>query len=101
MYTAHPDGALPRDAIKIPALVGGAGRNERVDHPTQKPLELCDRLFRSCMQSANNGYVLVPFAGSGSECVAAKRLGLPVIGIELNSKYVQLINERLAADSVA
>ena len=92
-YTAHPDGALPRDVIKIPALAGGAGMNERVDHPTQKPLILCDKLIRSCMQK--DGYVLIPFAGSGSECVAAKKLNLPFVGIELNSEYIKLIHERL------
>ncbi|NBT47275.1 MAG: hypothetical protein EBT07_05570, partial [Actinobacteria bacterium] len=81
-YTAHANGALPRDVIKIPALAGGAGMNERVDHPTQKPLALCDKLIRSCKQSATDGYVLVPFAGSGSECLAAKNIGLPFVGIE-------------------
>ena len=94
-YTAHANGALPRDVIKIPALAGGAGMNERVDHPTQKPLALCDKLIRSCKQSATDGYVLVPFAGSGSECLAAKKIGLPFVGIELNADYVKLINERL------
>jgi site-specific DNA-methyltransferase (adenine-specific) len=94
-YTAHANGALPRDVIKIPALAGGAGMNERVDHPTQKPLSLCDKLIRSCKQSATDGYVLVPFAGSGSECLAAKNIGLPFVGIELNADYVELINERL------
>jgi site-specific DNA-methyltransferase (adenine-specific) len=92
-YTAHPDGALPRDVIKIPTLAGGSGMNERVDHPTQKPLILCDKLIRSCMQT--DGYVLIPFAGSGSECVAAKKLNLPFVGIELNSEYIKLIHERL------
>jgi site-specific DNA-methyltransferase (adenine-specific) len=95
-YTAHANGALPRDVIKIPALAGGAGKKERVDHPTQKPLALCEKLLKSCKQPANNGYVLVPFAGSGSECLAAKNLGLPFVGIELNSEYVKLINERLS-----
>jgi len=94
-YTAHANGALPRDVIKIPALAGGAGMKERVNHPTQKPLALCDKLIRSCKQSATDGYVLVPFAGSGSECLAAKKIGLPFVGIELNADYVKLINERL------
>jgi site-specific DNA-methyltransferase (adenine-specific) len=94
-YTAHANGALPRDVIKIPALAGGAGMNERVNHPTQKPLVLCDKLIRSCKQSAADGYVLVPFAGSGSECLAAKKNGLPFIGIEINIDYINLINERL------
>jgi site-specific DNA-methyltransferase (adenine-specific) len=92
-YTAHANGALPRDVIKLPALAGGAGAAERVAHPTQKPLALCDKLLRSCRQ--DDGYVLIPFAGSGSECVAAKNLGLPFVGIELNAEYVNLINERL------
>ena len=92
-YTAHADGALPRDVIKIPALAGGAGMNERVDHPTQKPLALCEKLIRSCKQK--DGFVLVPFAGSGSECLASKNIGLSFIGIELNANYVKLINERL------
>jgi site-specific DNA-methyltransferase (adenine-specific) len=94
-YTAHPNGALPRDVIKIPALAGGAGMKERVNHPTQKPLALCEKLLRSCKQPNTEGYVLIPFAGSGSECVASKNLGLSFIGIELNEEYVALINERL------
>lgn len=94
-YTAHPNGALPRDVIKIPALAGGAGMKERVNHPTQKPLALCEKLLRSCKQPNTEGYVLVPFAGSGSECIASKKLGLPFIGIELNEEYVKLIHERL------
>jgi site-specific DNA-methyltransferase (adenine-specific) len=95
-YNAHPNGALPRDVIKIPALAGGAGMKERVNHPTQKPLELCEKLIKSCCQSPNKGYILVPFAGSGSECVAAKKLGIPYIGIEINEEYVNIINSRLS-----
>jgi site-specific DNA-methyltransferase (adenine-specific) len=98
-YTAHPGGALPRDVIKIPALAGGAGIYERVDHPTQKPLALCDKLIKSCKQPATAGYVLVPFAGSGSECVAAKNNGLPFVGIELNPDYIKIIEERLTEKS--
>lgn len=94
-YTAHPNGALPRDVIKIPALAGGAGMKERVDHPTQKPLALCEKLLRSCKQASSEGFVLVPFAGSGSECVAAKNLGLPFVGIELNEEYIKLVHKRL------
>jgi site-specific DNA-methyltransferase (adenine-specific) len=96
-YTAHEKGALPRDVIKIPALAGGAGMKERVNHPTQKPLALCDKLIKSCRQTASDGYVLVPFAGSGSECLAAKNNNLPFIGIELNAKYIKIINERLSS----
>jgi site-specific DNA-methyltransferase (adenine-specific) len=98
-YTAHADGALPRDVIKMPALAGGAGKKERVDHPTQKPLALCEKLIRSCVQP--EGYILIPFAGSGSECVAAKNLKQSFIGIELNPDYISLIHERLQSPSSA
>jgi site-specific DNA-methyltransferase (adenine-specific) len=100
-YTAHPNGALPRDVIKIPALAGGCGAKERVAHPTQKPLALCEKLLKSCRQPPNEGYVLIPFAGSGSECVAAYRLGLPFIGIELNEEYISLIHSRLSTEAAS
>jgi site-specific DNA-methyltransferase (adenine-specific) len=95
-YTAHSGGALPRDVIKIPALAGGAGRIERVDHPTQKPLALCERLLKSCKQSNDEGIVFIPFVGSGSECVAAKKLKMPFVGAELNGDYVELARRRVA-----
>ena len=94
VYKVHQNGALPRDVIKISALAGGAGRKERVNHPTQKPLELCEKLLKAS-KSSNNNMVIVPFAGSGSECVAAKSLDLNFIGYEINSEYVDLCNSRL------
>jgi site-specific DNA-methyltransferase (adenine-specific) len=38
---------------------------------------------------------LIPFAGSGSECVSAKNNNLPFIGIEINPEYIKIINDRL------
>lgn len=93
-YVAHEKGALPRDVIKIPALAGGAGKKERVDHPTQKPLELCRRLILAAKQNKED-IIVVPFAGSGSECVACKELDIPFIGFEINPLYVELCNNRL------
>jgi site-specific DNA-methyltransferase (adenine-specific) len=94
VYNAHPDGALPRDVIKVPALAGGAGKKERVDHPTQKPIELTEKLIHACIQE--EGIVLVPFAGSGTECIVARQASIPFIGIELNGDYVELAQRRLA-----
>ena len=94
-YTAHTNGALPRDVIKISALAGGAGKKERVDHPTQKPLALCEKLIKA-VKKGEDTLLIVPFAGSGSECVAAKKEGINFIGYEINPNYVNLCNERLA-----
>ena len=96
-YTAHKDGALPRDVIKVPALAGGAGKKERVDHPTQKPMELCLKLLRASKQN-NTDLVVIPFCGSGSEAVACKRMGLPFITFEINEDYVALAKNRLAEE---
>jgi len=62
-------------------------------HPTQKPLSVCKRIISLC--SKPNDVVLSPFAGAGSECLAAKELGRKYIGIELDEKYVNIANERL------
>lgn len=96
-YTAHEKGALPRDVIKIPALAGGAGKKERVNHPTQKPLELCRKLIKASRVLDSETLLIVPFAGSGSECLVAKQEGIDFIGYELNEDYVKLCNDRLHA----
>jgi site-specific DNA-methyltransferase (adenine-specific) len=94
-YTAHEGGALPRDVIKVPALAGGAGKKERVDHPTQKPLTLCDTLLKASLNKDSNTLLVVPFAGSGSECVSAKKNKIDFIGFEINNNYITIANERL------
>ena len=94
-YTAHEGGALPRDVIKTSALAGGAGKRERVDHPTQKPLNLCDTLIKASVNKNTENLLVVPFVGSGSECVSAKKHGVKYIGFEINTKYIDIANKRL------
>ena len=95
VYTAHENGALPRDVIKVPALAGGAGKKERVDHPTQKPITLCETLLKAAKNKDGDTLAVIPFAGSGSECVAAKKLFINYIAFEINNKYVDLCTTRL------
>lgn len=93
-YNVHENGALPRDVIKIPALAGGLGKKEKVDHPTQKPLELCEKLIKASKQN-NQDLIVIPFAGSGSECVICKKMNIPFIGFEINKNYIELCDNRL------
>ena len=95
IYKAHESGALPRDVIKIPALSGGAGKIERVNHPTQKPLNLCDILIKASLNKNSETLLVIPFVGSGSECVSAKKNNINFIGFEINNDYVNLANQRL------
>ena len=67
---------------------------ERVDHPTQKPLEIIERMLKASCPPG--GVVLDLFMGSGTTAVAAKRLGRHFTGFELNPAYCELIAERLA-----
>ena len=117
IYNAHPNGALPRDVLKISSLAGGSGYKERwffckscnrlceprenkdhidhnvIKHPTQKPARLTYKLISSV--PALSPKVLIPFAGSGSECVVAKEMGAKFYAIELNPDYVLLANHWL------
>jgi site-specific DNA-methyltransferase (adenine-specific) len=68
---------------------------EKTKHPTQKPLSICERLINI---SSNPGdTVLIPFAGSGSECVAATKLLRNWISFELEPKYIEMANIRIDA----
>lgn len=123
-YKVNDKGALPRDVIKISSLAGGSGAKERISyctrtntaivgskemkqhiggnkdyekyiikHPTQKPMALTKRLLLSCMPEC--GTVVVPFAGTGSECVVASALGHQFVGFDLNEHFVKMANSVL------
>lgn len=69
------------------------GGNERLDHPTQKPEWLLERLLKR--HAPMGARVLDPFAGVGSTLAVCKRLGYPVTGIECDAKYVSMAQRRL------
>ena len=93
IWTPHPDGRLAGDVWDFPVLAGRRFKDERVDHPTQKPLSISNRIIRHFSNEGDT--VLIPFAGSGSECVAANLNQRDFIGFELNAEYVKIARERL------
>lgn len=48
-----------------------------------------------------DGIVLDPFCGSGTTLVVAKQLGRSAVGVDLNSEYIEIANERLNGTAVA
>jgi site-specific DNA-methyltransferase (adenine-specific) len=62
-------------------------------HPTQKPVRLLRRMLEISAQPGD--VLLVPFAGSGSDCVAARSLGVNFIGFETEAEYVRISNDRV------
>ncbi len=92
-WTPHPDGRLAGDVWMFPTLAGRRFSNEKVDHPTQKPMSLTTRIVRHF--SNPDDLIIVPFAGSGTECLAALMEGRRYIGFELNPDYVSIALKRI------
>ena len=80
------------------AVVGLVALHRGRTHPMEKPVELLMDLIRC----APPGWILDPFAGSGTTLVAAHRLGRGGIGIELDPVYyeaaIDRINRELASE---
>jgi len=83
----------------IPNLQSGCMAKERIVdksgsaiHPTQKPVELIERLLQIGGQT-----ILDPFMGSGTTGVACANLGRKFIGIEIEEKYFDIACERIDA----
>ena len=116
-------GALPRDVLKVPSLAGNSGERyfrcktcdtdvlppkykkehkgcDITQHPTQKPSRLTEKLLLSAINKEEKGKVLIPFAGSGSECIVARNLGFDFLGIEINPEYVDFAKRWLEVDNV-
>jgi site-specific DNA-methyltransferase (adenine-specific) len=72
----------------------GAASANATGHPAPFPEELPHRLIK--LYSFPGDLVIDPFAGSGTTCLAAKRLNRHWIGFDNEPQYVDLANKRLA-----
>jgi len=115
-YTVNDKGALPRDVICSPSLAGGAGSKERffyspslgklftsrqkkqlevddlISHPTQKPTKITETLLDACIEEGTKAKVVIPFAGTGSECYVCDKKGHEWVAFEINQDYVDMGN---------
>ncbi|AKT91692.1 DNA-methyltransferase [Campylobacter gracilis] len=62
-------------------------------HPTEKPLEIIEKLI---LTASNEGDLIFdPFMGSGTTAAACKELNRNFIGCEIESKYCEIAEKRL------
>ena len=96
-------GALRGDVWDFPTLAGKAFKNERTEHPTQKPESLITELIKAFCPKKNglfSGRILDPFHGSGTLGVCCEKLNkeghhITWTGIELEKKWCEIAINRL------
>ena len=76
------------DVIRMPNY-----ETSRYNHDTIKPEKLTRELILTC--SRKNDLVVVPFAGSGTECAMSAKENRNFIGFDIEEKYVKIANERI------
>jgi site-specific DNA-methyltransferase (adenine-specific) len=74
-----------------------SGSESKIGHPTQKPESLMVRIIE---WHKDDRMILYPYMGSGTTLVAAKKLGRPAIGIEIEERYCEIAARRLAQGSL-
>ena len=92
-------GRPPRSFIDIPRENSRSKERQHGSHPCMKPLALCERLIK--VHSNPGDTVLVPFAGSGSEAIAAAKLGRRCIAYEIDAAYAAIATARLRAHGLS
>ena len=78
------------DVIRLPNYETG-----NYDHDTVKPEKLTRILIKTC--SRENDLIIVPFAGSGTECAMSVKENRNFIGYEITKKHVDMSNKRVLA----
>lgn len=63
------------------------------EHPTEKPIELMEKLIR--VASPIGGTIVDPFAGGGSTGVACLRSGRRFVGVEIDERYCEIAAKKL------
>lgn len=86
-WIKHPLGKNPGDVWKI------ATQPFKRSHFATFPQKLIIPMIKAGCPA--NGIVLDPFSGAGTTCLVAKKLNRNYIGIELNSDYVKMSEQRI------
>jgi len=96
-YLNEKRGASMRSVwTDVPSFQKVNNTGEILGYPTQKPLALLTRIINA--SSNKDDIVFDPFCGCATTCVAADRLQRNWVGIDISSKAVELVIERIKTD---
>lgn len=84
-------GKYATNILRVPSLKGSS--KEKVGHPSQKPIRLIEMLVLSATQEGDS--VLDPFLGSGTTALVCQNLNRKFVGIEIETKYIEIAKSRL------
>lgn len=76
----------------------GRDIRDKNQHPATFPISLAKKIIE--LFTHQGELVVDPFVGSGTTLVAAQDLNRSAVGFDLNSKYIQLCEQRLANDDL-
>ena len=88
LYGWRPGESPPRPFAGGSTVWSIAAAEPRTGHPTQKPVELFARPIRA--HTTPGDVVYEPFAGSGSQIIAAEQLGRRCFAMEIDPGYVDV-----------
>jgi len=94
MILAKPDFRLRSKEASGVGDVWYFPQESGTDHPAPFPIGLPLR----ALETTKPGLVIDPFMGSGTTLEAAKKMGRPAIGIEIEEKYCAMAVKRLAQE---
>ena len=92
-YGKIKENVVKNDGTRLPTTVLKFNRKERPIHPTEKPVDLLEWLIKTYSNEGDT--VLDNCMGSGSTGVACKNTNRNFIGIELDTNYFNIAQERL------
>ncbi|WP_315602457.1 DNA methyltransferase [Treponema socranskii] len=90
-HSFDADYKYPSNILTFPAVVSNS--NEKVNHPTQKPIALLEYLIKTYTKEQHT--VLDNCMGSGTTGVACINTGRKFIGMELDGNYFAIAEQRI------
>lgn len=84
---------LPERSTDVLQFPQDSGASKRYGHATVKGEAITSYLIQ--VTTRPGALVVVPFAGSGTECAMAAKLGRRFVGYEIDPKYAETSNKRV------